>query len=225
MKAMIFAAGRGERMRPLTDNYPKVLLPLAGKPLIVHSILACKAAGIDEIVINLSYQGEKIRQALGEGREWGVRLQYSEEGEPALETAGGIIQALPLLGDQPFLALSGDIYTHYPLQDLIRRADQLDLAHLILVPNPDFKTQGDFGLDPKGILSSRSGSPLTYGNMGIFHPCLFEGIPVQRLGLGKVIRDQLDSGRISGECYEGPWFNLGTPEQLLHAERVLKEDA
>lgn len=223
MKAMIFAAGRGERMRPLTDTTPKPLLMLAGQPIIVHAILACKQSGINDLVINVSYKAELIMTALGDGSQWGVRIQYSQEDEPPLETAGGIIKALSLLGSDPFIALSGDIWSNYDLTHLISRADQIKLAHLVMVPNPDFKTQGDFSLSTQGILSDQGDNLLTYGNMGLFHPDLFKGIPLQRLGLGKVLRDHLSSGLITGEKFSGEWFNIGTVEQLTRAENMLRE--
>lgn len=223
MKAMIFAAGRGERMRPLTDTTPKPLLTLAGQSLIAHAILACKQAGIEQIIINVSYKAEMIMQALGNGSEWGVNIQYSQEGEPPLETAGGIIKALPLLGDEPFIAMSGDIWTNYDLSLLLPRANQVTLAHLVMVKNPDYNTKGDFCLLPNGILSTSDDLRLTYGNIGLFHPDLFKNLPVQRMGLGNLLRDHLASGKITGEYFHGEWLNIGTPEQLQHAQDVLKE--
>lgn len=223
MKAMIFAAGRGDRMRPLTDTTPKPLLMLAGQPIIVHTILACKAAGIEEIVINVSYKAAMIMEALGNGSRWDVNIHYSQEGEPPLETAGGIIKALPLLGSEPFVALSGDIWTSYDLGHLFSCLSDLELAHLVMVKNPDFNPKGDFCLMPSGILSRDEGQRLTYGNIGLFHPDLFAGLPVQRLGLGALLREYLDSGKISGEYFTGEWFNIGTPADLAHAQSVLKE--
>jgi MurNAc alpha-1-phosphate uridylyltransferase len=223
MKAMIFAAGRGERMRPLTDITPKPLILLAGQPLIVHAILACQQAGIRDIIINVSYKAETIMQALGDGSHWGVNIHYSQEAEPPLETAGGIIKALPLLGHDPFIALSGDIWTNYDLRQLIHRADSVKLAHLIMVPNPDFKTQGDFVLQSNRVLSNAGSDRLTYGNIGLFHPDLFQNLPVERLGLGALLHQHLNSGHITGELYTGEWFNIGTIDQLAQAEHMLKE--
>lgn len=223
MKAMIFAAGRGERMRPLTDETPKPLLMLAGKPLIVHAILACKAAGIRDIVINVSYKADKIMQALGDGSTWHVNIQYSKESEPPLETAGGIIKALPLLGDEPFIAMSGDIWTNYDLSVLFPHAQNLKLAHLVMVPNPDYNEKGDFALLPNGEISDNQTARLTYGNIALLHPTLFAGLPEQRLGLGTLLRKHLHTHNITGEEYKGPWLNIGTPAELLHAESHLKE--
>lgn len=223
MKAMIFAAGRGERMRPLTDTLPKPLLTLADKPIIVHAIEACKLAGITELVLNVSYLADKIMNALGDGSAFGVTLHYSIEGSPPLETAGGIIKALPLLGPEPFLVFSGDIWTAYDLRSLVAQAAQVELAHLVLVPNPSYHPEGDFVLLPDGRLSDEINGRYTYGNLGIFHPKLFEGLPEQRLRLGKVLYDNLKSGKITGELYTGPWFNMTTPHDLYQAEKTLKE--
>jgi MurNAc alpha-1-phosphate uridylyltransferase len=199
------------------------LIPLAGQPLIVHGILACKQAGITQIIINLSYKSEMIRQALGDGSRWSVNIEYSLEGEPPLETAGGIVKALPLFENAPFIAMSGDIWTNYDLSQLASRIKTLKLAHLIMVPNPDFKTQGDFVLMPHGVLSDEGSDRCTYGNIGLFHPDLFKDLPGERLGLGKLLYRYLDSGQITGELYTGEWFNIGTAEQLTQAEHMLKE--
>jgi len=223
MKAMIFAAGRGERMRPLTDNVPKPLLMLAGQPLIVHAILSCKNAGIDQIVVNVSYKADLIMKELGDGSQWGVSIQYSQEGEPPLETAGGIIKALPLLGEKPFIVMSGDIWTNYDLSLLLSRTKQVKLAHLVMVKNPEDNPNGDFCLMPNGVLSTSDNVRLTYGNIGLFHPHLFNDLPVQRLGLGNLLRDYLKSGDITGEYFNGEWLNIGTPAQLAQAQHVLKE--
>lgn len=223
MRAMIFAAGRGERMRPLTDKTPKPLLMLAGQPLIVHAILACRQANITEIVINVSYKSGEIMSALGNGSQWGVQIQYSQEDDPPLETAGGIIKALPLLGDKPFVAISGDIWSNYDLSLLFPHVEKLKLAHLVMVKNPDYHDRGDFALLPNGVLSGEETVRLTYGNIGLFHPDLFKNLPVQRLGLGNLLRDHLNSGKLTGEYFSGDWFNIGTIEQLQLAEEQLKE--
>lgn len=221
MKAMIFAAGRGERMRPLTDTTPKPLVMLRGEPLIVHVILACKRAGITEIIINVCYQAQSIMSALGDGSVWGVRIQYSQESEPPLETAGGIIKALPLLGFEPFLVHSCDVWTNYDLSDLFVRQNNLKLAHLVMVKNPDYHPQGDFGLLPDGRLSLKMEDRLTYASFGLYDPRLFQDLPVQRLGLGKIFRDNMDL--LTGELFEGEWFNIGTVADLAQAENNLKE--
>jgi MurNAc alpha-1-phosphate uridylyltransferase len=223
MKAMIFAAGRGERMRPLTDTTPKPLIELAGEPIIVHAIRACKEAGIEEIVINLSYKADMIQEALGDGSRWGVTLHYSQEADPPLETAGGVIKALPLLGPDPFIALSGDVWSNYDLRQLYLRTGSLKLAHLIFVPNPDFHQKGDFGLNENGVVVDHPYDRYTYGNIGLFHPDLFKNLPVQRLGLGALFRQHLSTGEITGEIFSGEWFNIGTLEELARAQQQLKE--
>lgn len=220
MKAMIFAAGRGERMRPLTDTTPKPLLELAGKPLIVQNIERCKAAGIEDIVINVSYHADKIKAALGDGSKFGVRIQYSHE-DPVLETAGGVIKALPLLGDKPFLGLAADVWADLNLQSLIAQAEHVDYAHLVLVDNPEFHPDGDFAL-MDGVVKPSGKPRYTYSSIGIYHPKMFADLPEQRLGLGELLHQHLSHGKITGEHYQGKWFNLGTPEQLETAERLLK---
>jgi len=221
MKAIIFAAGRGERMRPLTDTTAKSLLMLAGKPLIVHNIERCQQAGIKDIVINVSYKGDEIKQALGDGSRFGVSIQYSTEDE-ALETAGGIIKALPLLGDKPFIAISADIWADFDLKKLSMQPLNNALAHLLLVNNPDFHPRGDFTLID-GIVCQGAQPRFTYANAGIYHPALFQPLPEQKLSLGALLNERLSEGKVTGEVFEGHWFNLGTPEQLKHAELALKE--
>lgn len=232
MKAMIFAAGRGERMRPLTDSCPKPLLPVAGKPLIVWQIEALAAAGIRDIVINHAWLGAQIEDALGDGAHWDVRLHYSPE-PAALETAGGIAQAMPLLqgaGDI-FLAVSGDILSSYDYAQLATPATRLaDAAqpgmHLVMVPNPAFHPAGDFVLSPHGDLSHDGpGERLTFGNIGLYDLRMFAGIaPGTRMAMSPLYRECISAGRATGERYSGLWENVGTPAQLDALDQRLRAE-
>jgi MurNAc alpha-1-phosphate uridylyltransferase len=226
MKAMIFAAGRGERMRPLTDTCPKPLLKVRGRPLIVWHIINLVRAGITEIVINHAHLGDLIEQTLGDGGQYGAKLMYSRE-ETALETAGGIATARHLLGEEPFVAVSGDIYCPYfdfeQVKDVLHDqdmwgnpypADKRDVAWLYLVPNPGFHPDGDFGLQLYSI--TNDGSPKwTFGNIGVYRPEIFDGIaPGTHAKLGPLIRAYADRKQVGGEVYEGEWHNVGTVQQL-----------
>lgn len=230
MKAMIFAAGRGERMRPLTDSRPKPLLPVAGKPLIVRQIEALAAGGIRDIVINHAWLGTQIEDALGDGARWGVRLRYSPE-QTALETAGGIAQAVPLLqgAGNIFLAVSGDILSQYDYTQLGEPAARLATAaqpgmHLVMVPNPAFHPAGDFVLDPHGVLVHEGpGERLTFGNIGLYDLRMFAGItPGTRMAMSPLYRECIAAGRATGERYDGLWENVGTPAQLEALDRRLR---
>jgi MurNAc alpha-1-phosphate uridylyltransferase len=220
MRAMILAAGRGERMRPLTDTLPKPLLEVGGKPLIQYHLEAMARAGIGDVVINLAWQGELIRRALGDGERFGLRICYSEEPEGALETGGGILAALPLLGPGPFLAISGDVWTDFPLESLARRLASGDVAHFVLVPNPDFHAQGDFGLD-EGRLLDRAPRH-TYANIGVISAEFFADRQPGRFPLAPLMFDWIRRGRVSGELFRGRWYNLGTPMQLTQLDAALR---
>jgi MurNAc alpha-1-phosphate uridylyltransferase len=219
MRAMILAAGRGERMRPLTDTQPKPLLEVGGKPLIQYHLEALARAGIAEVVINLAWHGELIRGALGDGARFGVRLHYSEEPDGALETGGGILAALPLLGAGPFLVISGDVWTDFPL-DSCRRLAGGDVAHFVLVPNPDFHAHGDFGLD-EGRLVDRA-PRYTYANIGVLCAEFFAGRQPGRFPLAPLMFEWIRRGRVSGELHRGRWHNLGTPVQLTQLDSQLR---
>lgn len=219
MRAMILAAGRGERMRPLTDTRPKPLLEVGGKPLIQYHLEALARAGIKDIVINLAWQGELISRALGAGERFGVRIRYSEEPEGALETGGGILAALPLLGPDPFLVISGDIWTDFPLASCIERLAGADVAHFVLVPNPDFHVSGDFGLESGRLLDSAPRH--TYANIGVLRADFFAGRPAGRFALAPLMFEWIRQGRVSGELYRGRWHNLGTPTQLTQLDAEL----
>ncbi|WP_186039174.1 N-acetylmuramate alpha-1-phosphate uridylyltransferase MurU [Burkholderia gladioli] len=227
--AMIFAAGRGERMRPLTDLRPKPLLEVGGKPLIVWQIERLAAAGFERIVINHAWLGEQIEAALGDGSRWGVRLRYSPEGE-ALETAGGIAQALPLLAGEEghggvrspvFVAVSGDVFCEFDYASLRERAAAMAAQatpgmHLVMVPNPPFHPAGDFALEDDGRLAlDGAAARFTFGNIGLYDLRMFADLPRgTRRALTPYYRDTIAAGRASGELYEGIWENVGTPAQL-----------
>jgi N-acetyl-alpha-D-muramate 1-phosphate uridylyltransferase len=220
MRAMILAAGRGERMRPLTDRMPKPLLAVAGKPLLQYHIDTLVAAGIHDFVINLAWKGAMIRDALGDGRSVGARLIYSDEGEEALETGGGVFKALPLLGDEPFIVVSGDVWTDFPLGRLVNVLQPEDLAHFVVVPNPDFHTRGDFALTKGRFVPE--GPRFTYANIGVFRPEFFAGCKPGKFALAPLMFEWIARDRVSGELYEGRWRNVGTPEQLEQLDRELR---
>jgi len=230
-KAMIFAAGRGERMRPLTDTCPKPLLVVGGKPLIVWQIERLARAGFQTIVINHAWLGEQIEAALGDGSRWGVQLRYSAEHE-ALETAGGVVQALPLLEDdgasEVFVAVSGDVYADFDYAALNARAETLAALrepgmHLVMVPNPAFHPNGDFGL-VDGVLSLEAQPRFTFGNIGLYDTRMFRDLPRgTRRALTPYYRATIANGLASGELYEGLWENVGTPAQLQVLDQRLNE--
>lgn len=217
MKAMILAAGRGERMRPFTLKTPKPLLPIANTTLIEHALYQLRLAGIFDVVINVHHLGEQIIQHCGDGASMGMRIQYSIE-ETLLETGGGIYQALPLLGDQPFLVLSADVWTDYPLKQLtqIKQKNRRG-AHLVFVDNPAFHPEGDYGLDEKGIVRLDTPIKYTYANIAVLHPHLFCDEKAGVFPLSTVFRRAILRGAMTGEHYRGVWHNVGTPadaEQL-----------
>ena len=218
MKAMILAAGRGKRMRSLTDHTPKPLLKVAGRALIEHTINQLVAAGFTEIVINHAYLGQQIVEYLGDGQRYGATLQYSPEGELGLETAGGIINALPLLGEHVFLVVNADIATDFPytqLKDLTP-----DLGHLVLIENPAHHPHGDFGLDEVGRVCEYSSEQLTFSGIGLYHPDLFKGFAAGSRKLGPLLRSAIASGRVTGQQFPGFWMDIGTPERLQALEAL-----
>lgn len=220
MRAMILAAGKGERMRPLTLHTPKPLVRAAGTPLIEFHIRALAAAGFRELVINHAWLGQQIEDHLGSGERFGVSIRYSPEGEP-LETGGGIHRALPLLGDEPFLVVNGDIWTDYDFAALEDFSLQ-GLAHLVLVDNPAHHPGGDFILD-QGVV--RDGVPgqlgLTYSGIAVLHPALFEGCSAGAFKLAPLLRQAMGEGRVSGEHFTGRWVDVGTHERLAEVERLI----
>lgn len=225
MKAMILAAGRGERMLPLTDHTPKPLLPAAGKPLIVHTIEQLVAAGFTELVINHAHLGQQIEHALGDGQQFGADICYSPEGEQALETAGGIIKALPLLGDDAFLVVNGDIATDFPFASL--HGQQVALAHLVLVTNPPHHPNGDFALDGLGFVLENGTEKFTFSGIGIYRPELFNGVEPGIKKLAPILRQAMASQQVSGQLHNGFWMDIGTPGRLQELDchyRHLAED-
>ncbi len=238
MKAMVLAAGRGERMRPLTLDRPKPLLEVAGLPLIVHHLHALAMAGFREVVINVSWLGEQIRAALGDGSRYNVRIEYSDEGPEPLETGGGIFRALPLLGPAPFLVLNGDVWTDYPYAKLRGSLRPDDLAQLVLVPNPQHNERGDFLLRAGRIVeqayeSGKQGEPvdegeqdgenrrLTFSGVGVYRPELFAGCQGSIFKLAPLIRAAAREGRVGGELHDGEWMDIGTPQRLAELDRRL----
>lgn len=220
MRAMILCAGRGERMRPLTDTTPKPLLPVGGKPLVVHAIERLRAAGVRDIVINHAHLGAMIETALGDGTRYGVSIRYSPEAE-ALETAGGIATALPLLDASEFIVVNGDVYCEHDLAALCRSLPDGALAHLVLVDNPDHHLRGDFALEGDHVVN-RGGAMLTFSGLGRYRAGLFAGIaPGTKAQLAPLLRTAADRGQLQGEHYRGCWRDIGTPERLAELDRKL----
>jgi MurNAc alpha-1-phosphate uridylyltransferase len=220
MKAMILAAGKGERLRPLTLRTPKPLVRAAGVPLIEYHVRALAAAGFTELVINHAWLGQQIEDYLGDGARFGVRIAYSAEGEP-LETGGGIFQALPLLGDQPFVLVNGDIFTDYPFAELRRPLS--GLAHLVLVDNPGHHVAGDFCLRAGQVTDAQPGQEnLTYSGMAVLSPALFADCQPGAFKLAPLLRAAMADGQVSGEQFAGCWVDVGTHERLAEVERLLE---
>ncbi|MDO5531018.1 nucleotidyltransferase family protein [Sutterella sp.] len=235
MRALILAAGEGRRLRPLTQIHPKPLTCVAGVPMIERQIAALKAAGIREFVVNAAHGARVLTGALGDGSHLGVRILWSHEGDSAgeaLETRGGIVRALPLLAEGGegggFIVVAGDIVTDYDYRALVGRAAALSeegaLAHLILVPNPDFHPQGDLALTPDGLIA-REGTKYTFSSLAAYHPALFRGVPDGRAKLFPWLLGAVDAGRVTGELFSGRWANVGTPVELERAEKLFGSDA
>jgi MurNAc alpha-1-phosphate uridylyltransferase len=220
---MILAAGRGERLRPLTDRLPKPLIEVGGRGLIHRHLEKLAAAGFEEVVVNLAWLGEKIAERLGDGGAFGLRIRYSREPEGALETAGGIVHALPLLGDDPFLAVSADVLTDFPFEALVEAGRPARAAHLVLVDNPPHHPDGDFALDGDRVVVD-AGPRLTYSGIAVFDPALFRGLPEGRRALRPVLERAIRAGRVSGERYAGRWADIGTPERLASAQQSFEAD-
>jgi len=221
MKAMILAAGKGERLRPLTLHTPKPLVRAAGVPLIEYHVRALAAAGFRELVINHAWLGAQIEDYLGDGERFGVSIAYSAEGEP-LETGGGIFRALPLLGDEPFLVVNGDIWTDYPFAGLCRPL--AGLAHLVLVDNPAHHPAGDFRLLEDGRITDAADGldRLTYSGIAVLAPALFAGCRPGAFKLAPLLRRAMADGRVGGERFAGRWVDVGTHERLAEVERLLQ---
>jgi MurNAc alpha-1-phosphate uridylyltransferase len=215
---MLLAAGRGERMRPLTDTTPKALLQAGGKPLIEYHIAALREAGFEELVINHAWLGWQLVERLGDGSRFGVHITYSAEPEGALETGGGIRRALPLLDGAPFLVVNADIWTDYPYRQLRRPPESL--AHLVLIDNPPHNPRGDFSLCER-IVSTDGARRLTFSGIGIYRAELFDGAPDGAFALAPLLRRAMTNGQVSGEHYRGRWLDVGTPERLRELDEVL----
>jgi len=211
MRAMILAAGRGERLRPLTDTIPKPLVEVRGKPLIEHHIQALCEAGFREIIINQGHLGDMLPAAIGNGSKWGISIHWSDEQPEALETGGGIHKALPLLGESPFLVVNGDIWTNYPFARL--RAVKCDWAHLVMIPNPPQHPQGDFVL-LNARIRNEGASKLTFSGIGVYHPRLFNGCKAGKFSVVPLLRSAMDNHLVTGEKFEGCWEDIGTLERL-----------
>jgi MurNAc alpha-1-phosphate uridylyltransferase len=222
MKAMILAAGRGERMRPLTERTPKPLLEVGGERLIERHLKRLAAAGFTNIVINLSWLGSQIRSCVGSGQRYGVEVRYSDEGPTALETAGGIFKALPLLGRGPFLVVNGDIWTDHPFEIAPLAAEAH--AHLVLVPNPPQHARGDFALDGKHVIEDGP-DRYTFSGIAVYRRDFFSGCEPGRFPLLPLLQRTLRDKRLTGELYGGAWHDLGTPERLAELDSELQAQA
>ena len=216
---MILAAGRGERMRPLTDTTPKPLLKANNKALIEYTVEALVKSGITDIVINLAYLGEQIEAYLGNGTRYQANIQYTHEGKTGLETAGGIKNALPLLGKEPFLVINADIYCDFPLQSLINK--EINLAHLVLVKNPEHNPAGDFAIADSHHLNSIDTVKYTFSGIGLYRPELFANLKAGKSALAPLLKTAMTNQQITGELYEGFWMDIGTVDRLATLETAI----
>lgn len=221
MKAMILAAGRGERMRPLTDTTPKPLLEAGGQRLIEYHLHRLAGAGVEDVVINVAWLGQQVIDTLGSGDRYGLDIHYSNEGE-ALETGGGIHRALPLLGDAPFLVVNGDIWTDYPFEQLVS-LDLEGLAHLVLVENPQHNPEGDFAIQHHRLVSDAQMEKFTFSGIGVYAPAFFNESEDGKYPLAPMIRRYIEHAQVSGEVYRGEWWDIGTPERLAELDAWLKK--
>ena len=228
MRALIFAAGKGERMRPLTEHTPKPLLAAAGKPLVAWHLEKLAALGVSDVVLNISWLADRFEPALGDGAAWGLRLHYSHEGPEPLETGGGMLRALPLLGDAPFLAVNGDIWTDYDFARL--PAAPPGLAHLVMVDNPPQHPRGDFHLRADGVLEASRTPTLTFSGIGLYRPDILRDWRAQpgadsqppRFKLAPLLIAAMARGEVSGEHHAGRWTDVGTPERLAALDAQLR---
>jgi MurNAc alpha-1-phosphate uridylyltransferase len=214
MRAMILAAGRGERLRPLTDTVPKALVEVHGKSLLERHLENIRDAGIEDVVINLGWLGERVQQHIGTGTRFSLNITYSDEGDDILETGGGIHNALHLLGSDPFLVVNADIYTDMPVPDIELAGNAL--GHLVLVPTPEYRDAGDFDL-VDGLVRNSDSPSLTYGGVAIYRPEFFDGCEAGRFSIVPMLREAADSGRLQGSLYVGRWADVGTPDRLAAA--------
>lgn len=218
MKAMILAAGRGSRLKPLTDTLPKPLLSIGSENLVEHNVKVLKQAGIDEVIINISHHAEQIVGHLGDGKRYGVTIHYSYERDRLLGTGGGIFQALPLLGNEPFIVMSADIWSDFPFDRSFIEAN--NEAHLIFVENPNYHPIGDYALSDEGKVIFE-GPKFTYGNIAKLHPKLFANCQPGTFPLSQLFNEAISRGTVSGELYRGKWFNVGTIEELERLRKAI----
>jgi len=211
MKAMILAAGRGERLRPLTDEIPKPLIEVGGQSLLERHLDNVRSAGIETVVINLGWLGDKIVERVGSGKRYGLEVIYSQEGNNILETGGGIHKALPMLGSEPFLVVNADIYTDMPVPDA--SLEDEFLGHLVMVPTPGYRDRGDFNIEA-GLIRNGTEAALTFSGVAIYRPDFFDGCEAGRFSIAPLLREAADRGQLSGSLYEGLWADAGTPDRL-----------
>ena len=219
MKAVVLAAGKGERLRPLTEATPKPLIEVRGKPLIVHHLERLRDAGFTHIHINTSWLAEKLQTALGDGSRYGVHIQYSYEGPEPLEAGGGLFRMLPALGRDPFLVVNGDVFTDFAFENLKHRLKSDFLAHLVMVPNPPHHPQGDFHLSPAGHLRPEGAPKHTYSGIGVYKADLFKDCRAGRFPLLPLLQQAMAAEALSGEQYGGQWSDVGTPESLARLDK------
>jgi len=213
MKAMLLAAGYGNRLRPLTDHTPKPLVSVSGKPLIVHHLEKLAKAGFRDVVINLGHLGAKIPEALRDGSSWGLSIAYSDEGPEPLETGGGLTKALPLLGDEPFAVVNGDVWCDLDFSTIPQTLPQGDLATLYLVPKPDWRERGDFSISQSRVVETDSPEFL-YAGIAIYHPNILEGAKVEKFSIVPRLKDAISRNLVGGILFDGEWDDVGTPERL-----------
>ncbi len=218
MKVMIFAAGRGERLRPLTDTVPKPLISIGEDSLIERHLKQLALAGLTDIIINTSWLAEQLHARLGDGSRYGVKIRYSDEGEQALETGGGIVHALNLLGHEPFITINADIVTDYPWRELTLPDDAM--AHLVMVSNPSWHPDGDFRLEA-GHIRDRKAPCLTFSGIAVYRPALFSQCEAGKFSVVPLLEQAMSQGRVSGECHTGLWHDAGDPERLQAARDEL----
>lgn len=213
MKAMVLAAGFGNRLRPLTDHTPKPLLPIGGKPMIVHHLEKLAAAGFKEVLINLGHLGHKIPEALGDGSTWGLSIAYSDEGPAPLETGGGLTKALPLLGDEPFLLVNGDVWSDLDFSSIPSSLAENDLATLFLVPKPGWREKGDFSLSNSRVVESERPEYL-YAGIALYHPKILDGAKVEKFSIVPRLKSAISKNLVGGILFSGEWDDVGTPDRL-----------
>lgn len=216
MRAMILAAGRGDRLRPLTDEIPKSLIEVRGESLLERHLENVRSAGIETVVINLGWLGDKIVERVGSGKRYGLEVLYSQEGDNILETGGGIHKALPMLGADPFLVVNADIYTDMPVPDMQLADDHL--GHLVMVPTPDYREHGDFDIEA-GLVRNGDKAAYTFSGVAIYRPEFFDGCEAGRFPLAPMLREAADHRALSGSFYQGIWADVGTPERLAQVNK------